>query len=77
MNKSLFVGGIVGLFLVVFIFGAAAILFGKNSAQAETAPVLANNNVKPSCGCGAKSACGGNCQAGACKCGSGCGMQNK
>ena len=61
------------MLLIVFIFGAAAVLFGKNSVKAEAKPALFQNTAK-ACGCGAGAACGGTCQPGSCQCGSNCNM---
>jgi hypothetical protein len=79
MPKSFFFGGVIAVFVLSFVFGAVLLFSNKNTAQAQSAPVITNGNslVKSTCGCGAGAACGGICQAGSCGCGSGCQMGQK
>lgn len=79
MSKSFFFGGIVAVLVLSFVFGAMLLFSNKNTAKAESAPVLASGSptTKSTCGCGAGAACGGTCQAGSCGCGSSCQMGQK
>lgn len=77
MYKLWAIGGVFVLVMAFLVASSFNISFHKNSAQAAKAPVLAGQNQKASCGCGAESQCGGSCQAGACKCGSACGMNKQ
>ncbi|NMC51270.1 hypothetical protein GYA54_00890 [Candidatus Kuenenbacteria bacterium] len=77
MNKLWFLGGFIALVMAVVIFSVASAA-SQNSAPAGVQVGANNANVvqAATCGCGANSACGGNCgkEGKTCQCGGGCQM---